>query len=108
MATVAGLWCVFWIILDVALALPAVFAVISLCLAMVIFAIGETMLSPVGPAIVNEIAPEHLRGRYNAAPGLTWGVSGSVAPAIIASTSTIIWATGGRSAPASPLFVADC
>jgi len=33
---------------------------------------------------VNDIAPEHLRGRYNAAQGLTWGVSGSVAPAITA------------------------
>jgi MFS family permease len=84
MAIAAGLWCVFWIILDVALALPGVFAVVSLCIAMVIFALGETMLSPVGPAIVNEIAPEHLRGRYNAAQGLTWGLSGSVAPAITA------------------------
>jgi MFS family permease len=84
MATAAGFWCIFWIILDVALALPAVLAVVSLCIAMVVFAIGETMLSPVGPALVNEIAPEHLRGRYNAAQGLTWGVSGSIAPAITA------------------------
>jgi MFS family permease len=84
MATAAGLWCIFWIILDVTLALPAVLAVVSLCIAMVVFAIGETMLSPVGPALVNEIAPEHLRGRYNAAQGLTWGVSGSIAPAITA------------------------
>ena len=50
----------------------------------VVFAGGETMLSPGGPALVNDIAPEHLRGRYNAAQGLTWGVSGSVAPAITA------------------------
>jgi MFS family permease len=84
MATAAGLWCIFWIILDVTLTLPAVLAVASLCVAMVVFAIGETMLSPVGPALVNEIAPEHLRGRYNAAQGLTWGLSGSIAPAITA------------------------
>jgi MFS family permease len=84
MAVAAGLWCVFWIILDVTLALPAVLAVVSLCFAMIVFAIGETMLSPVGPALVNEIAPEHLRGRYNAAQGLTWGLAGSVAPAITA------------------------
>jgi len=51
---------------------------------MVIFALGETMLSPWGPALVNEIAPEHLRGRYNAAAGLAWGVSGTLAPAITA------------------------
>lgn len=84
MAIAAGLWCVFWIVLDVTLALPAVLAVVSLCVAMVIFAIGETMLSPVGPALVNDLAPEHLRGRYNAAQGLTWGLSGSVAPVITA------------------------
>ena len=82
MATVGLLWFVFWVILDVALALPAVLTVISLCFAMIVFAIGETMLSPVGPALVNEIAPEHLRGRYNAAAGLTWGLSGTLAPAI--------------------------
>jgi MFS family permease len=84
MATVGLFWAVFWIILDVALALPKVLIVISLCVAMVVFALGETMLSPVGPALVNDIAPEHLRGRYNAAAGLAWGVSGTLAPAITA------------------------
>lgn len=84
MAVVGVLWFVFWAILDVTLALPPVLTVASLCAAMVVFAIGETMLSPTGSAIVNEIAPEHLRGRYNAALGLTWGVSASVAPIIVA------------------------
>ncbi len=55
-----------------------------LCLAMVVFAIGETMLQPVGSALVNDIAPEHLRGRYNAAAGISWGISGTLAPAITA------------------------
>jgi MFS family permease len=84
MATVALLWLIFWVILDAALALPKGLAIVSLCIAMVVFAVGETMLSPVGPALVNEIAPEHLRGRYNAAAGLAWGVSGTLAPAITA------------------------
>jgi MFS family permease len=85
MAVVGVLWFVFWAILDVTLALPPVLTVTSLCAAMVIFAIGETMLSPTGTAIVNEIAPEHLRGRYNAAFGLTWGVSASTAPIVVAA-----------------------
>jgi MFS family permease len=84
MATVAVVWFFFWVILDTALALPKVLAIVSLCVAMVVFAIGETMLSPVGPALVNDIAPEHLRGRYNAAAGLAWGLSGTLAPAITA------------------------
>jgi len=45
-------------------------------------ALGETLWSPVGPALVNDLAPEHLRGRYNAAFGLTWGLSGAFAPLV--------------------------
>ncbi len=84
LALVSALWSVFWIALAISLHLSRTVAVVAICGAMVVFAIGETMLSPVGQALVNEIAPEHLRGRYNAAQGLTWGVSGSIAPAITA------------------------
>jgi MFS family permease len=31
-----------------------------------LFALGETMLQPTIPAITNDMAPDHLRGRYNA------------------------------------------
>ena len=31
-----------------------------------VFALGETLLQPTIPAITNDIAPDHLRGRYNA------------------------------------------
>jgi MFS family permease len=84
MGVVAAFWFFFWVILEVTLALPAAASISMLCLAMVVFAIGETMLQPVGSAIVNDIAPEHLRGRYNAAAGLSWGVSGTLAPATTA------------------------
>ena len=30
------------------------------------FALGETMFQPTIPAITNDLAPDHLRGRYNA------------------------------------------
>ncbi len=82
MGLVAGFWFFFWMILEITLALPAAASIAMVCLAMVVFAIGETMLQPVGSAIVNDIAPEHLRGRYNAAASLSWGVSGTLAPAI--------------------------
>jgi MFS family permease len=84
MAVAGLLWTCFWIILYASLHLPAVIAVISLCAAMAIFAVGETMMSPIGPALVNELAPEHLRGRYNAASGMTYGLAGTLAPAITA------------------------
>ena len=81
MAVAGLLWFSFWIILFAALRMPEVLAVISICIGMAIFAIGETLINPVGSALINEIAPEHLRGRYNAASGLTWGVSSMVAAA---------------------------
>ena len=84
MGAVAGFWFVFWILVSVTLRLPAPAALAVLCGAMVVFAIGETMFQPVGSAIVNHIAPEHLRGRYNAAATLAWGVAGTFAPALAA------------------------
>lgn len=84
MALTGVLWFTFWVLLEVALRLPTGVTVVSLCVGMVIFALGETMLTPTSSALVNEIAPEHLRGRYNSALGLTWGLSGMVAPAIAA------------------------
>jgi len=82
LALVGVCWFSFWIILAASLAMSKFLAIALICLAMVIFAIGEIMLQPVGTAMVNEMAPEHLRGRYNAAAGFAWGVSGSLAPAM--------------------------
>ncbi len=84
LATVALMWSVFWVVLALAHSMDRRLALVALCAAMVVFALGETMLSPVGPAIINDIAPEGLRGRYNATQGLTWGVSGTMAPAVTA------------------------
>ncbi len=82
MALVSVLWFVFWAALEFSLALPLVAIVVLLCAAQVVFAIGETMLQPSGSAIINHIAPEHLRGRYNSAAGAAWGISNTLAPAI--------------------------
>jgi MFS family permease len=46
------------------------------------FALGETLWSPVAPALLNDLAPEHLRGRYNSFQSLLWGVSGAIGPLI--------------------------
>jgi MFS family permease len=85
MALVGLLWFIFWAVLGGSLALPAAIAIVALCATQVLFAIGETILQPAGSALVNEIAPEHLRGRYNAAAGTAWGISGTLAPAITAA-----------------------
>jgi MFS family permease len=46
----------------------------------VVFAVGETLLSPVMPALTNALASDELRGRYNAMTSILWGISGIVGP----------------------------
>ena len=47
---------------------PAVAAVLFLA-SLSVFAAGEMFLSPSVPALVNDLAPDHLRARYNATSG---------------------------------------
>jgi MFS family permease len=47
---------------------------------MAVFAFGETLLSPTQPTVVNALATDEVRGRYNALSGMTWGISAVVAP----------------------------
>jgi len=82
MSGVGVLWAIFWFIVLAAAHVNHTVALVSMCVGMVIFAVGETAWSPVGPALVNEIAPEHLRGRYNAASSLTWSISSTLSPMI--------------------------
>ncbi len=83
LATVGVLWAVSWGVLGLAVPISTQAVVITLVLAApVVFALGETIFQPVLPALVNELAPEHLRGRYNAMSSLVWNVAGVVGPAI--------------------------
>lgn len=80
MASLVGFsWALSWLVLGGSvLFLP----VLMLSLGQIIFAFGETLWAPVGPAIVNAMAPDELRGRYNAVFGLQWGISGMAGPAL--------------------------
>lgn len=80
MASVVGItWAASWVILGSSvLLLP----IVMLSLGQIVFAIGETIWAPVGPALVNAMAPDQLRGRYNAVMGLQWGISGMAGPAL--------------------------
>ncbi|MGC4806866.1 MFS transporter [Micromonospora sp. DT233] len=50
--------------------------------AMGVFAVGEALLSPTLPAVINDLAPDHLRGRYNAVFSLSYQIGPVAAPAI--------------------------
>lgn len=48
----------------------------------VVFAVGEMIWSPLAPAIVNQLAPDHLRGRYNSAGAASWQIGAVFGPVI--------------------------
>lgn len=82
MATVAALWAASWLIIGVSGTLPMAAAAILICLSTFVFALGETLWAPIAPALINDLAPDHLRGRYNSIQGLVWGLSGALGPAL--------------------------
>lgn len=98
LAVVAVIWGSFWLVVAMSAGLPPVAAGVVIALGFAVFAVGEMMLSPVGPSLVNAFSPPHLRGRYNAVAGLIWGVAGALGPAIagigIGSGHGVLWAVG--------------
>lgn len=78
---VCALWAATWAVTLLAGTMgggPA--AVATFALAMVLFAIGETLLPPTVPAMVNDLAPDRLRGRYNGMYTLAWTTGFMVGP----------------------------
>ena len=54
----------------------------ALIVAAAVFGLGETFLSPSLPAIVNDAAPEGVRGRYVAVYSTSWQIGPMIGPAI--------------------------
>jgi MFS family permease len=78
----AVIWGVAWLVMGLAGLVPGTAAAAVLVVASIgIFALGETLLSPIAPAVTNDLAPEHLRGRYNATGSLAFQVAAIAAPA---------------------------
>ena len=73
---------VAWVVTGIASVpgVPAAAAGTLFVLALGIFGIGDTFLSPVINAMPNALAPDHLRGRYNALNSATYPVSELVGP----------------------------
>ncbi len=94
LALVGLLWGVAWLLFAAAGGVaPLWMAVGLLMLAFGIFALGETVWSPVAPALLNDLAPEHLRGRYNAFQSLLWGVAGALGPLLVGGLLTPVEGT---------------
>jgi hypothetical protein len=83
LAAVGGVFALSWLVLGAAGAVDgrnAVLASLGVIGCATVVAIGETVLSPVMPALANALATDELRGRYNAMISLIWGISGVVGP----------------------------
>jgi MFS family permease len=57
----------------------ALAAFVSLAL---IFAVGETLMSPTVPPMVNDLASDRLRGRYNGLYTLSWTIGFIIGPSV--------------------------
>ncbi|CAB4764761.1 MAG: MFS transporter [Actinobacteria bacterium] len=64
-----SLWALSWVVVGSAKWWPTVLVLIF---AQLIFAVGEMIWSPVAPALVNDLAPDEMRGRYNALFSGAW------------------------------------
>jgi MFS family permease len=74
-------WAASWLLLGVTGAVSGTWAATVLVAACAsVFAIGETLLQPTIPALTNELAPDHLRGRYNALTSGSFQLAQIIAP----------------------------
>jgi MFS family permease len=69
-------------------------------LAMAIITVGEMMVAPVGQAIVANLAPEDMRGRYMATYGFSWIIPATFGPTLAGmvldgSRPELLWLAAG-------------
>ncbi|MET7748606.1 MFS transporter [Micromonospora sp. NPDC005367] len=83
LAAVGAVFAAAWLVLGAAGVVGtgnALVAALGVVACSAIFGFGETMLSPVMPALTNALATDELRGRYNAMSSMIFGISGVIGP----------------------------
>ncbi len=79
----AAVWAAAWLLLGTTGVWPgAAYAMAGVIGFHVLFGFGETLLQPTIPAITNDLAPDHLRGRYNALSSGAFQAGGIVGPVV--------------------------
>lgn len=93
----ALLWATAWALVIPAPLVSKAMGVVLFVVFAIIFAIGESVWSPTIPSLVNAIAPDHLRGRYNSAQSVTWSMGSVLAPVatglLIGAGLGVLWAS---------------
>jgi MFS family permease len=82
LAAMTVLWATAWIgVLASGALLEAAAAATAFALAVMVFAVGECFQGPTQGALVADLAPPHLRGRYMALSTLSWELGFILGPA---------------------------
>ena len=103
-ALMAMLWAATWLItFATGRFLSGSTAIALFAMAMIVFAVGETLLSPTIPPLVNDLAPDDARGRYNGATTLAW-TTGFILGPILAG----LFLEGGNAGALVALLVGGC
>jgi MFS family permease len=82
-AVMGVVWACSWLLLGFSGLVPGTLGaslLVAACASM--FAFGETLLQPTIPALVNDLAPDHLRGRYNALSSGSFQLAAVIAPPV--------------------------
>lgn len=83
MALACGFWAAAWVATAVVGSWGGgTAAVAGFVLALMVFAVGETLLAPSQASLVNDLAPDDLRGRYNGLYTLAWTTGLMIGPAV--------------------------
>ena len=82
LALACATWTVSWLVVGAAGRVDGGLATLCVVAGLGLFGLGETLWAPVVPALINELAREELRGRYNSLQSMVWTVSSIVGPAL--------------------------
>lgn len=111
LALAAAIWSLSWVVITSSGLVDGAAAVACAVIGLGLFGVGGTLWAPVAPALVNELAVEELRGRYNALQSMVWTVSSILGPSIagllIGTGHSGVWAVTviGGTAAAALLFL---
>ena len=76
-------WALSWVVIAISAFVKGFTAGVLIAISQVVFAVGEMIWSPTLPAVANELAPDNLRGRYNAISGMQWNVASVFGPVFV-------------------------
>jgi MFS family permease len=80
-AVMSVVWAMSWLCLGLSGLVPGTLgATLLVAACALVFAFGETLLQPTIPALVNDLAPDHLRGRFNALSSGAFQLAAVIAP----------------------------